>query len=72
MTTVVVYEKGTRDVIAAIPLADGETAVCRNDVEFQIFNGTDPVFEEVPGGIILKANSFFLNMGDDKDAEKQG
>ncbi len=70
MTTVVVYEKGTREVIAAIPLANGEAAVCRKDVEFQIFNDTEPVFTEVPGGIILKANSFFLNMGGMEDAEK--
>lgn len=31
MITVVVYEEGSRRVLAAIPLDEGETAICRND-----------------------------------------
>lgn len=38
MTTVVVYEKGNRAVLAAVPLAEGEAAICRNDVGFQIYS----------------------------------
>ena len=40
MTTVVVYKTDTKEVLAAIPM-DGGDAVCRNDVEFQIYNGTE-------------------------------
>lgn len=47
MTTVVVYKTDTKEVLAAIPM-DGGDAVCRNDVEFQIYNGTEPIFTEVP------------------------
>ena len=39
MTTVVVYKADTKEVRAAIPM-DGGDAVGRNDVEFQIYNGT--------------------------------
>lgn len=45
MTTVVVYKTDTKEVLAAIPM-DGGDAVCRNDVEFQIYNGTEPIFTE--------------------------
>ena len=63
MITVVVYEKGTRQILAAIPLCDGETGFCRNDVEWQIFNGTEPVITETEDGPILKKDSFFINLG---------
>ena len=36
MTTVVVYKTDTKEVLAAIPM-DGGDAVCRNDVEFQLY-----------------------------------
>lgn len=48
MTTVVVYKTGTREVLAAIPVEGGD-AVCRNDIDFQIYNGTEPIFTETPG-----------------------
>lgn len=65
MTTVVVYEKGNRAVLAAVPLAEGEAAICRNDVEFQIFNGTEPIFTETPAGPILAENKFIFNPKED-------
>ncbi len=61
MTTVVVYKTGTREVLAAIPIECGD-AVCRNDIEFQIYNGTEPIFTEVPGGIVLAENKFMIKM----------
>lgn len=64
MITVVVYKEDTKEVLAAVPLADGEKGIFRNDVGFQIFNGTEPVFAETPGGLILKDNSFIINMGE--------
>lgn len=63
MVTVVVYKEGSREVLAAIPIKDGEKGICKDDVGFQIFNGTEPVFVETPDGLILKDNSFFINMG---------
>jgi hypothetical protein len=61
MTTVVVYKAETKEVLAAIPI-DGGDAICRNDVEFQIYNGTEPIFTEVPGGIVLEENKFMVKM----------
>ena len=52
MTTVVVYKTDTKEVLAAIPM-DGGDAVCRNDVEFQIYNGTEPMFAVTGGGLVL-------------------
>lgn len=68
MVTVVVYEKDSRSVLAAIPMKEGETGILRKDVEFQVFNGTEPVFEETPNGLILKNNSFIINL-EGKDYE---
>ena len=68
MTTVVVYKSRTREVLAAIPVEGGD-AICRNDIEFQIYNGTEPIFTEVPGGIVLAENKFMLKM-EDKNNEK--
>lgn len=70
MITVVVYEKGTRQILAAIPLSENETGFCRNDVEFEIFNDTEPVITETKDGPILKKDSFFINLGGNDDAEK--
>lgn len=68
MTTVVVYKARTREVLAAIPVEGGD-AICRNDIEFQIYNGTEPIFTEVPGVIVLAENKFMLKM-EDKNNEK--
>ena len=70
MITVVVYEEGSRRVLAAIPLDERETAICRNDIGFQVFRGTEPVFTETEDGPILKENSFFINFGGNEDAKK--
>lgn len=45
--TVVVYDKESREVIAAVPVDGGKSAICRKDVAFQIFDETEPIFEEV-------------------------
>lgn len=68
MTTVVVYKTGTGEVLAAIPVEGGD-AVCRNDIDFQIYNGTEPIFTETPGGMVLAENKFMLKM-EGKNNEK--
>lgn len=68
MTTVVVYKTGTREVLVAIPVEGGD-AVCRNDIDFQIYNGTEPIFTETPGGMVLAENKFMLKM-EGKNNEK--
>ena len=70
MTTVVVYKTDTKEVLAAIPM-DGGDAVCRNDVEFQIYNGTEPIFTETPGGIVLAENKFMIKMEGNNDVKKE-
>lgn len=61
--TVVVFEKETKEIIACIPLTDGEAAICRKDVDFQIYNGTEPIFTETENGVALNANAFIWNGG---------
>lgn len=70
MTTVVVYKTDTKEVLAAIPM-DGGDAVCRNDVEFQIYNGTEPIFTETPGGIVLAENKFMIKMEGNNNVKKE-
>lgn len=59
--TVVVYDKETKEIIACIPLS-GEQAICRKDVAFQIYNGTEPIFTETGNGIVLNTNAFMMNI----------
>lgn len=61
--TVVVFDKETKEIIACIPLTDGETAICRKDVDFQIHNGTEPIFTETENGVILNNNAFIWKGG---------
>lgn len=58
--TVVVFDKETKEIIACIPLSE-EQAICRKDVSFQIYSGTEPIFTETKNGIVLNTNAFILN-----------
>ena len=67
MTTVVVYKTDTKEVLAAIPMYGGD-AICRNDVEFQMYNGTEAIFTETPGGSVFAENKIMIKMeGNNKD-----
>lgn len=59
--TVVVYDKKTREIVACIPLS-GKQAICRKDVSFQIYNGTEPIFTETEKGVALNTNAFIMNI----------
>lgn len=61
MQTVVVFDKKTKEIIACVPTSDEETAICRKDVDFQIYNGTQPIFMETGSGIVLNTNAFIWN-----------
>ena len=61
MQTVVVFDKKTKEIIACIPLLDGAKAICKKDIDFQIYNGTEPIFTETENGIVLNTNSFIWN-----------
>lgn len=63
MKTVVVFDKETKEIIACIPLSDGQQAICRKDVGFEIYNGTEPIFTETGNGIVLNTNAFIWNGG---------
>lgn len=60
--TIVVFDKKTKEIIACIPLS-GEEAICRKDVDFQIYNGTEPIFTENGNGVVLNSNAFIWNGG---------
>lgn len=61
MQTVVVFDKETKEIIACVPLADGEKGICRKDVDFHIYNGTEPIFTETGNGVVLNTNAFIWN-----------
>lgn len=60
--TIVVFDKETKEIIACIPLS-GEQAICRKDVDFNIYSGTEPIFTETANGIVLNNNAFIWNGG---------
>lgn len=59
--TVVVFDKETKEIVACIPLIEGEKAICRKDVDFKIYNGTEPIFTETANGVVLNNNAFIWN-----------
>ena len=61
--TVVVFDKETKEIIACVPLTSGEQAIFRKDVDFRIYNGTEPIFTETGNGIVLNNNAFIWNGG---------
>lgn len=61
MQTVVVYQKGTDEIIACVPL-DGSECIVRKDAEIKVYNGTEPVFTEKDGYVAVKRNAFLINL----------
>lgn len=59
--TVVVFDKQTKEVIACVSIS-GKQAICRNDVDFKIYNGTEPVFAETGNRVLLNENAFILSI----------
>lgn len=59
---VVVFDKATKEIMACIPLF-GEQAICRKDVDFKVYNGTEPIFTETANGVVLNGNTFIWNGG---------
>ncbi len=59
--TVVVFDKKTKDILACIPLS-GQDCICRKDVDFKVYNGTEPIFAETANGIVLNENTFMVKL----------
>lgn len=59
--TVVVFDKNTREVLACVPL-DGSQGIMRKDIDVQVFDGTDPVFTDTQGKVLLKPNTFIVEI----------
>lgn len=60
MKTVVVYDKETKEIIACIN-DDGKECIARKDVDFKVYNDTEPIFIELEGKVILDESSFMIN-----------
>lgn len=62
MQTVVVYQKGTNEVVACVSLDDSD-GIARKDVGIKVYNGTEPVFIEKDGYVAVKTNAFLIDLG---------
>ena len=62
---VVVFDKITKEIIACISLS-GQDTICRKDVDFKIYNGTEPIFTEIDSGVKLNENNFMMNLSLEK------
>ena len=62
--TVVVYDAETKEILAAIPLEDKKTAVVKKGVQFKLFKGTEPTFQNQDGVLTVNENTFIVNMSD--------
>lgn len=58
--TVVVFDKETKEILACVPLS-GQDCICRKDVDFKVYKGTEPIFTETPNGIVLNENAFLIS-----------
>lgn len=61
MKTVVVFDKQTKEIVACIN-SDGKDCIVRKDVDFKIYNDTEPIFTEQKGKVLLNENSFIINV----------
>ncbi len=59
--TVVIFNKQTKEIVACIPLV-GEQAICRKNIDFKIYNGTEPIFMKNENNIVLNENALILNI----------
>lgn len=62
MQTVVVYQKGTNEVIACVPL-DGSEGMARKDVGIKVYDGIEPVLIEKDGYVAVSMNTFLIDFG---------
>ncbi len=58
-TTVVIFDKGTREVLAALRVG-GRKALCKKGVGFATFNGSEPVFADDGGRLTLRKDACIL------------
>lgn len=61
--TVVVFDKQTKEIIACIPLS-GQDCICRKDVDFRVYSGTEPIFTETQKRVVLNEAAFMINTSD--------
>lgn len=58
---IVIFDANTKEIIACIPL-NGQNAICKNGVDFNIYNGTEPIFTNTDNGIVLNETAFIMSM----------
>ena len=55
---IAVYKSNTKEILALI-VKDGQ-CICRNDVDFAIYESTEPVLTEYDGKVYLDESKFIL------------
>ena len=60
--TTVVYDKNTKEILAVLPEAEGESGFIRDDVEVNLYGDSEPCFYERDGKIYVKENAVFIRL----------
>ena len=58
--TTVVYNKTPKEILAVL-VNDGQS-ICRNDIDFAVYNDTEPILAEIDGKVYLDQSKFMLHI----------
>ena len=60
---IVVFDKRTKEVLAVICTDDGDTSVCRKDIDFEVYlEDTEPILTELNNKIYFNESKFLLQL----------
>ena len=60
---IVIFDKRTKEVLAVVCTGDGDTSVCKNGIDFEIFSeDAEPIFTELNHKIYFNENKFLLQL----------
>lgn len=57
---ITVFHKDTKEILAVI-VNDGQS-ICRNDIDFAVYNDTEPILAEIDGKVYLDQSKFMLHI----------
>lgn len=62
MKTICITKKSSNEIIACVPLSNGEKGIIHKDYEIQFYDGTEPCFVKSAGEIKLSGNVFGIRL----------
>ena len=59
---IVVYDTNTKEIIACVPLSNGEKGILKNGVDIKLYGDAEPLFKDMGNGVITLADAFEIKL----------